>query len=437
LILEHSNEGIPFDYLILDWIMPEKDGVSTLKELKRLENSGKIKELPTIIMVTAHSKHKLLTEIEREHLSFHNILTKPITSSSIYNALLKIDELIGLVHHHDDNDTFAGKRILLVEDNQINQLVATKNLEKFRVIIDIAQNGQEAVEMAEKSSYDLVLMDIQMPIMDGFEATKLIRKKLSSDKLPIVAMSAAVMKEDVENSLNVGMNDHLAKPFKKDDLKNILTKWLDREDNNDESFEDGENNQIQEETLNKIIDFELGVDYLDGDEELFIDLLVGFKDSYSNIDVTIQELIDNGELAEAKKVIHTLKGLSGQICAIPLHEEVKTLESMLLDERVPELSNLKELLHQTVDEIQVIEDGESSAPTLSRDINECHDIINSLEEKLAHADIIEDSELSSVKDCLENRVDEVGFRKFVESVDNFDYNRAVQLLKDLKDELFR
>jgi CheY-like chemotaxis protein len=118
------------------------------------------------------------------------------------------------------------KRVLLVEDNEINQLVAVKLLSQYNIELDIAVNGQNALDKLSTETYDLIFMDIQMPIMDGVEATKRIRQNLSSEILPIVALTANVMSEDIEHYKSIGINECLGKPFEQAELENIVNHYL-------------------------------------------------------------------------------------------------------------------------------------------------------------------------------------------------------------------
>ena len=142
---------------------------------------------------------------------------KNIGSNFYFTATFEISSKTTLdISEFEDNEgSIEGTKILLVEDNEINLIVASKNLQKFGVIYEIAKNGAEAIELISKGSkYDLILMDIQMPVMDGYTATKHIRQIYSKEILPIIAMSAAVMKEDREEATRVGMNDHISNHLK-------------------------------------------------------------------------------------------------------------------------------------------------------------------------------------------------------------------------------
>ena len=126
-------------------------------------------------------------------------------------------------------DHFKGTRILLAEDNVANQIVACEVLSSAGFLVEVAQNGKEAVEMCLNKDYAVIIMDVQMPEMDGIEATSQIRKKNSVEKLPIIAMTANVMRGDRETCLSAGMNDYVGKPINRIELLNVLNKWIPAE----------------------------------------------------------------------------------------------------------------------------------------------------------------------------------------------------------------
>jgi PAS domain S-box-containing protein len=220
------------DAVILDWKMPEMDGLETADQIQKLLPQEKI---PSLIMVTANDRDEL-ADLARDH-GIKAIVPKPISASSVLNALTKVlnvglepqkpkktDSVLkadpALVAH------LKGSRILLAEDNEVNQLVARKLLKNAGFVVNIANNGLEAVNMVQASSYDLVLMDIQMPEMDGLTATKTIRSIAGYEKIPIVAMTAHAMSGDRELSLAAGMNDHITKPINLSELFTALNRWI-------------------------------------------------------------------------------------------------------------------------------------------------------------------------------------------------------------------
>ncbi|MFT5759570.1 MAG: two-component system sensor histidine kinase/response regulator [Alteromonadaceae bacterium] len=221
---------------------------------------------------------------------------------------------------------FNNKKLLLVEDNTINQMVAKKVLEAIGFVVDISVNGLEAVAAVQNKNYDIVLMDIQMPIMDGFEATKKIR---SLDEnyltLPIIAMTAHSLSGDADTCLNVGMNGYLTKPIEPDKVFKEIGKWVAPTTNNLSSALDNL------PSIDKIpnlpgIDVTTGLKRLSGDFKTYQRILVSFRDRYSNAVSEITEHIEQGQWKEAAFIIHSLKGSSGNIGAEQIYLDAGDLE---------------------------------------------------------------------------------------------------------------
>jgi CheY-like chemotaxis protein len=187
--------------------------------------------MPVIVMVTAHSRERL--QIEGSELNLDVILTKPVLVSGLFDTFVRLQRR--KVYHGQAASTpvpekippnIRGARILVVEDNPINQQVAREFLEREGFKVFIANNGRQCLAAVEQHVFDLVLMDLHMPEMDGFEATRALRLEARYAQLPIVAMTAAAMEKDRTACLAAGMNDHLAKPIDHRDLTRILIKWI-------------------------------------------------------------------------------------------------------------------------------------------------------------------------------------------------------------------
>jgi PAS domain S-box-containing protein len=217
--------GMPFDFVLMDWMMPgEIDGLEAIERLRRLRSDGIITgpEAPVII-VSAYNR----SQLPKDGAGFDGFLGKPVTASAVLDAMVEArggKPAPGQAPGPLPAPSFAGKSILVAEDNSLNQEVARRMLERTGARVTLAGHGGEAVALAASQAFDLVLMDLQMPIMDGFEATRRIRQFRAD--LPIVALSAAVMEADRKKSREVGMNAHLAKPIDSSDLYRTLARWL-------------------------------------------------------------------------------------------------------------------------------------------------------------------------------------------------------------------
>ena len=228
MVLQAAERREPYDVVYIDWQMPTLDGIETSKRIMALENIP----TPRLVIVTAYGREEVIkTAVEA---GVDSVLVKPVTSSTLLDTtltLLRVDEEGGDIEEsqtvaHVDVSRLRGARVLLVEDNEINQEVALGQLEDAEVEVDVADNGQIAVNMVRSKDYDIVLMDMQMPVMDGIEATRIIRADARFKQLPIVAMTANAMAVDRDRCLEAGMNDHIAKSIDPDQLFGALIRWV-------------------------------------------------------------------------------------------------------------------------------------------------------------------------------------------------------------------
>ncbi|WP_240473380.1 response regulator [Ferrimonas senticii] len=215
--------------VLLDWMMPEMDGVAVAEQLQQWYVSGKIERLPKIMMMTAYSAETVQQQLHSGRIDY--LMQKPFKQMQLQDALLEVFAAdFDLPAIEAAEEALAeltpeqGQRILLVEDNLINQQVATELLKSAGYHVTLAENGQIAVDLVAADNFDLILMDIQMPVMDGLQAAALIRA--SHPDLPIIAMTAHAMSGDRDKSLAAGMNDHITKPIVLPQLFETLKQWL-------------------------------------------------------------------------------------------------------------------------------------------------------------------------------------------------------------------
>ena len=249
--------------------------------------------------------------------------------------------------------SIQGAIILLVEDNEINQQVAREMLEQAGFVIDIAEDGKKAVEAVERKLYDMVLMDIQMPVMDGYEATKAIRKNPQFKDLPILAMSASAMTQDLELSLTVGMNGHVAKPIVLEQLLSALLKWIkpgEREIKKGSSHKaEGTKETTKLPTTIPGIDIKTGLGRVGGNKKLYRDLLIKFHRDNQDITEQIQQALDKKDNELAQRLAHTVKGVAGNISAKEIQKAAEIIEHQIRSDQLKDIKYSIQTLSEKIE----------------------------------------------------------------------------------------
>ncbi|MEG2140371.1 MAG: response regulator, partial [Bilophila sp.] len=223
LVKTAQAAGTPYQIVLLDWKMPNMDGLETARRLQEMQG----KDMPEILMLTAYDCEDLRAHLQT--VGVREVLPKPFTPASLFDGLIRIidPKVAALQSFAEEKRSFpGGVRVLLVEDNEINRQVAAEMLHSWGIEVDMAEDGLEAVEKAWTGLYAAVLMDIQMPGMDGLEATRLLREETRLDSMPIIAMTAHAMQGDRDKSLEAGMQAHVVKPIDPDDLFVVLQRWI-------------------------------------------------------------------------------------------------------------------------------------------------------------------------------------------------------------------
>ena len=314
-----SVSANPLSLMVVDWRMPGMDGLQLVSQLK--ENKGL--KVPAVLMVTAFGL-ETVREATRKKL-IDGFLLKPINPSTLFDTLnnimhlgsIKKEQLIAESDRIPEfREKLAGLEILLVEDNDINLELAQELMNDVGIIHACARNGQEAVEMVAEKEFAAVLMDIQMPVMDGLEATRRMRADAKNAKLPIIAMTAHAMKEEYEKSIAAGMNDHITKPIDPILLYSTLSKYV-RTDAKRHKVA----NPVKAETIMdddaeiqiEGIDVEMGLRRVAGKKSTYVKLLHKYVENYSEFATQAQALFREKKITELAALFHTLAGVSGNI----------------------------------------------------------------------------------------------------------------------------
>lgn len=444
-MLRNTPEQDAYKLLVLDWRMPEMDGVDTAATI--LSDSG-IPFKPPMLMVSAYGNAELVRKTSE--MGFKGLLFKPVNQSFLFNLVVETlgkDMVItspGIVGEKAA-DRLSGSRVLLVEDNEINRQVANEILAVAGIQAFEALNGREAVEFLDDNEVDLVLMDIQMPVMDGFEATMEIRKRERLKDLPIVAMTAHAMVEDIEKSREYGMNDHIAKPFDPDDLFDVLGRWIRkpatrRKAKTEKSVE---SNGSLPESLDGF-DLELGLKRARGNEELYRNLLVLLDEKYADAADVIEEALGEGKREDAIALAHSVKGTSGMLGAMDLYETAGRLEAVLSEESEPEvtaeLGEFRGALDVVMRSIGVVKQG-SSGEGLDQnenisDTNDLRAVLDALKLPLSHGAPVESREgAEKVRSLGWPFAVKSDINQLLRLIAEYDFKRALVLIVQIEDRL--
>ena len=369
----------PYQLLLMDWRMPELDGLETLA---RIEADAAIAIKPKAILVTAYGAGETANHATSEPLP---LLTKPVTPSALLDTTLALFGHAPLGHHRDahvnarDGEAIQGilgAHVLLVEDNAINRQVGGELLEELGLRVSYAHNGREAVEAVARERFDLVLMDVQMPEMDGYEATLHIRADSRFDELPIIALTAHALADDRERCLSAGMDDHLGKPIDPDALFDTLAKWIrpaHREAPPAHRRETTGGDELPTLAIDGL-DPRRGLARVRGNQRLYRQVLERFVSDYRDRD-TLAQL--QGDPEAALHFVHTLKGVSATLGAQPLADQAAELERQLREERAIDPTQAIELasrLTTLVEGVATALDERREAPSAESPPVEMHEI---------------------------------------------------------------
>jgi CheY-like chemotaxis protein len=342
----------------MDWKMPGMDGIEASKLIKSHQG---LRKIPTIVLVTAYGREEVM--LQTEEVGLEGLLLKPINPSILFDTIMQafgeaVPEISRVAQRKEQEakawENIQGARVLLVEDNEINQQVAMEILQGAGLNVTIANNGQEGVDAARANQYDAILMDIQMPVMDGYTATREIRKDERFKELPIIAMTAHAMSGDEDKSLEAGMNGHVAKPVDPDQLFATLKKWIKPSKRRVQVQQpevpverpDSDAALPTEDELPEFLpgfDLAGGLERLMGNKRLYRKLVVDFGTKYIEIANDIRAALDTNDFEQVHSLVHNLKGLAGNLEAKDLQAAAAKLEKLVkgVEKKTPSVKELK------------------------------------------------------------------------------------------------
>ncbi|PKG76636.1 hypothetical protein CXF86_00725 [Shewanella sp. GutCb] len=454
-----SNQAI--EIIFFDWNLPHHESIIQYKKLLQVVDA-KCK----IIIMTSSVVEDVQSEAEAHQLPIHQILSKPFTNSTLYDEIFSLYDnepskrTRQKIHDgmYDHNiQKLTGAHILLVEDNLINQELAVELLETNGMTVEVANNGQEAIDKLQSHHFDGVLMDCQMPVMDGYRATEHIREQLVENTLPIIAMTANVMSGDKEKVLDSGMNDLIGKPIVIDDMFEIMANWISPQDRVSESQPlplavSTHDNEELIAHLSSITEIDAvgGIKALIGNENLYFKLANHFVESYNEVTIPIYDGSDN--LDKVDHHIHTLKGVSGnlhftqvyQLCGLveshidTIKADANSVDTQSIDELNSDIHQLQKASDNLVARLNDILPNEPTGTTepvietISEPVDDVmfKSLMSALEQNDTEAlTIIESLESTRVLGMSHNKL-----KQLESAINNYDFDAAIGILNTIKQQ---
>jgi len=426
-----------YDLVFLDYKMPGLNGVETYLQYKGILAN----KTPKTLIVTAYSQEIIEEEVEKYGILGY--LTKPISPSTLYdsiiNSLNSNTSLPRYTNKQNRNEHLSNAKVLLVEDNQLNQEFAVTMLEAFGLSVEVANDGEEALEKVQTKDYKLILMDIQMPKMDGLEATRRIRKYEDEyfKEIPIIALSANALVGDKEKSIEAGMNEHITKPINPEKLYDTLKLYIDEveklEENNLNGFE------FIYKIDKSILDIDEAMSRMSNNEKAYIKILDQFNIHYHDVFIYIEELISSKDISNLDKKIHELKGIAGNIAAIELFDDLSKINAVLVSGKLPSFDMFEKMdksLKKVINEIEKL-DMPSDIEQKRFDTKIVTELLYDMKNNL-NADIVKCEEnLEELKPYLQKDYEEFSL-SLATALSEFDMDRVDELieafLKDMNNE---
>ncbi|MGB0938064.1 MAG: response regulator [Colwellia sp.] len=459
-IVSHFTQR--FDFFLIDWKMPELDGIETVQIIKDKFNYQR--EQFILVSASAHDEDVL----SNLHDKIDSVIAKPVTASTVFDELMRLkgDKLQAPSRVANRDTEFlahqsqlAGCTVLLVEDNELNQELAIELLKQANINVDLAENGQQAIERIKAKQYDGVLMDLQMPVMDGITATNILRK--SHPDLVIIAMTANAMQGDKERVLEAGMNDHITKPINVNNMFSTMAKWIAPSARVIETKDPSINQaiSIQNATTNlpdsPSINCEAGLAVANNNVDLYRKLLGKFCNAEQLFAQHFEAAWLNQDFELAIRLAHTLKGSAGNIGAQRLQSAAGDLEkacelTSTCEKVATQVTSLESAFDQTKKELTLVLNGlkdfKACDDAPSQDIKQDFSLTKELSDELLP---LLDSLLSMVQNFETDAIDvannilakihgfkyEHEFTQVINEIDRYEFTDAEERLTQFIEKL--
>ena len=437
-----ADQQDPYGLVLMDWQMPEMDGLETSRAIKSVT---KLQHLPKIILITAFGREDV--RLQAEQIGMDGFLQKPVSPSTLLDTLMNLfgepsrEETLPVTDHGNDaSPMMEGVRILLVEDNEVNQQVATELLESEGAKVTVASNGAKAVETLTQGfppPFDLVLMDLQMPQMDGFTATRLLRARPGLHTIPIIAMTAHVMAEEVQRCLEAGMNDHVGKPINPAAFFTTLARWLDHKKIRPGTVRAAQESQAVFMAIAGV-DVRQGLQRVAGNQELYRNLLAQFAAKQAQFVERITAELQCGNRSDAERLAHSLKGVAGNLGILEIFDLAGKVERGIHDTQ-PEVADLISALGSALTrKIQLIQaaladvrDASTPSELAPADLAAVREAMSHLKELLEANDADAADAYQRLAQLLRAEVEPSHLETLSAAISGFDFEDALKQLDRL------
>jgi len=431
-LIKHNNA---FDALVFDLVKCSSDKSCT--DIRTIRDARI--DLPILHILS--NRQEVPTQALNNDEKYY-VTCKPITSSNLLDSLLITlgkESLRNLkrksvpLAEQSAINALHGAKILLVEDNEINQELATELLTHQHINVVVANNGQEAIDCLNHEVFDGVLMDCQMPIKDGYTATREIRQDPRFTKLPIIAMTANVMAGDREKALDSGMNEHIGKPINTDELFTKLAQWVIPNSPNKNSIGLSQeiNNPITIPVLDGI-DTTAGLAIAQNNHQLYQRLLLKFKDNYNNAIEPIETALANSDFATIEQLAHTLKGVAGNIGAKQLYAFCQLLEDNAIqhDIKPATIAQCKDELSRI--QLALAQLAHQAPSGVNFNLLACEALIAQLVIDVDNYDVAAIDTMHALLSMTQQQKYNQQLKNIMTKIENYEFDDAAMLLKEIK-----
>ena len=421
----------PYDLIILDWKMPRLDGIDAARKIRTMNGQE-----PKLLLISSFGQSEMRRHLDDDLVD--GIIGKPFQQSELFNAIMNLykrDNSISRLGSTDDPDLVAkvsGAHLLLVEDNDVNQQVAKELLERIGVSVTIAENGNEAIALVQEQQFDGVLMDMQMPVMDGITATMEIRKFERLRDLPIIAMTANAMSVDRDRCLAAGMNDHISKPIDPANMLLTLTRWIVPAHPKDAPAVQGDG-LLHAESAPELPDVKVeeGLRRIGGNLDGYYAILEKFRNNHLGFTAELAEAMQTGDRNRAERLAHTLKGVAATLGAERIGGQAGELEAMIREgAEAEEIESRLLALDMSLDSLlaaiaQALAMRSAARPQTAFDEAEVFALLGQLASELQLFDTQATETMEKIRQQVANTPAWQNFVKLEHYINAYDYENAL------------